>query len=254
MKIVGESADSPVIVRRGEVAVWWCDLDARSPLSAAVLSQDERQHADGFATALLTDRYRQAHVWLRHLLGQALERDPATVELVRCPCVRCGQAHGKPALGLPNGGMEFNLSRTGPLAGVVLGYKMRLGIDIERMQPGDALEDIAGTFLSQFEADEIDTLAPEDRPLARLGQWVRKEALLKATGEGLNTDPRTVILPTGRPTLGTERCVERHGASWVLIDLITDDAVAAVAVTPRPALLRWTRHRAAEASGPLEVT
>ncbi|WP_022884189.1 4'-phosphopantetheinyl transferase family protein [Glaciibacter superstes] len=125
--------------------------------------------------------------------------DPAAVKIVR-RCLRCGsQEHGKPSVrimtadGVESGaGVHTSLSRTSGLVavGVAVGGTRAgpIGLDIEHPDLV-AKAPLAAALLHPLEQAALDVLpegARNDR-LARL--WTVKEAILKATGWGLNIDP-----------------------------------------------------------------
>ncbi|WP_062520624.1 4'-phosphopantetheinyl transferase superfamily protein [Demequina silvatica] len=134
----------------------------------------------------------------------------------RCP--RCGSVdHGAPVVRSPVLDVAVSLSRTD---GLVVAAAARgvagVGVDVEA----------SGTVLAAGLADVA--LAPGESPDpgrdGLLRTWVRKEAVLKAAGTGLATDPRTVRL---------EACHVAAGPAgpWFLADVGLGAAwVAAVAV------------------------
>lgn len=143
----------------------------------AVLSPDERERALRFATEALTFRYVVARATLRTLLGERLVCDPASLRFDYSP-------NGKPSL--RGHALSFNVSHSGALA--VFAFAdgdVALGIDVEEVRPLSDMHDLARRF---FAPEEWRALAEVDAPLqtaAFFHCWTRKEAYLKALGDGL---------------------------------------------------------------------
>jgi 4'-phosphopantetheinyl transferase len=95
-------------------------------------------------------------------------------------------AHGKPFLENPGcGWLRFNLAHSDGLALVGIARGVELGVDVERLRAvPDALE-IASRYFAPSEAQALAALTDQARSEAFLRRWTRKEAVLKATGEGL---------------------------------------------------------------------
>ena len=102
--------------------------------------------------------------------------------VLRQSCPRCGGPHGRPSVEIAGSrGPHVSLAHAGDLAMVAVGDRP-LGIDIEPI--GD------------------DTYGID------LRTWVRTEAVLKATGVGLEVDPRLVDVG---PSTAPPRLVGWHG-------------------------------------------
>ncbi|MEL4503985.1 4'-phosphopantetheinyl transferase superfamily protein [Luteococcus sp. H138] len=139
-----------------------------------------------------------AHALLLALAARVLELLPEEARRLRLghACPQCGSGdHGRPVLlGCPvlvgSGPVHVSLGRdrSGELAVVALCRDAPVGVDVEAAGAADF-----GGF------DEL-VLHPDERatgpwtPVARTAVWVRKEAVLKARGTGLATDPRTITL------------------------------------------------------------
>ena len=82
--------------------------------------------------------------------------------------------------------MQFNLTHSGEMAAIALTLDCPLGLDLEAHRPLLDLANIANQFFCIEEAAEVLALPPGERELAFFRCWTRKEAYLKATGEGLS--------------------------------------------------------------------
>ena len=61
-----------------------------------------------------------------------------------------------------------------------------IGVDVEQVRRDFDLEGIARRFFSAHEQQQLAGLADEKKPEAFFRCWTRKEAYIKATGEGLS--------------------------------------------------------------------
>jgi 4'-phosphopantetheinyl transferase len=154
---------------------------ARDLLSTAELSQ-----ADRFAFPEGRMRYAAAHAFLRRALAFELIRlgdspiDPRLLEFSAEPA-------GKPTLAhYPH--LQFSLAHCDDLALCAVCAGRRLGLDLEGPRPVPEALEIARRHFSPSEAAQLEQLPAGDVTPAFLRLWTRKEAYLKATGEGLAQD------------------------------------------------------------------
>lgn len=173
----------------GAVHVWRAFLDAPADLRRRledVLSPAETAAAARFRAPEQRRRHAAAHGFLRLVLARYLGADPRSLRFVR-RCAVCGGPHGKPALAAPHAGaLSFNLSHSGSMALVAVARGRRVGVDCERLRPDVAYREIAARFFTPGEAAELDGLPEAESRAAFFACWVRKEAYVKARGEGLS--------------------------------------------------------------------
>ena len=146
-----------------------------------LLSVEELGRADRFHFKHHRRHYIVARARLRQLLGIRLQVPPATVE------ISVGR-HGKPALG---GGHEtqklsFNLSHSGQLAVYAFSHSQQVGVDVEAFRHIPEIDGLAERYFSTAEVAALRATPSDQRQLAFLACWTRKEAFVKAVGEGLN--------------------------------------------------------------------
>jgi 4'-phosphopantetheinyl transferase len=216
----------------GVIHVWSVRLD---PPAAEVerlgrrLSADEWQRANRFRF----DQHRRQYVVgrgaLRKLLAGYLETDPERIQFGYGP-------RGKPFLAQPQSaaGLRFNLSNSHELAVVGLVMGPEIGVDVERLRSMPDCEKISERFFSASERQALRGVSALRKEEAFFNCWTRKEAYLKAVGEGLAAalDSFDVTLVPGDPPrmLSLEGDAER-AARWSLYHLRpAGDYVAAVAV------------------------
>jgi 4'-phosphopantetheinyl transferase len=159
-----------------------------------LLSDDERARADRFVFELDRKRFVAARALLRTLLGRILSLPPASLEFTY-------GSHGKPALGpaLAGSGVRFNLSHSDGRALVAWTLDATVGADLERVRPVAYGGAVARRF---FSSDEQASLAGLEGPAwdeAFFRCWTRKEAFVKAIGDGLHLPLRSFSVPVGEP-------------------------------------------------------
>src|SRR5882762_651341 len=164
--------------------------------SAALLSDAERHRARRFAFARDARRFIVARARLRELLAARLGVGAESIELEY-------GAHGKPALSRRFAGaaLHFNLSHCGDVAAYAFAWGHAIGIDLEAVRVISDADDIAARYFSPRENTTYRALNPRDRPLGFFNCWTRKEAFVKALGDGLSIplDRFDVTLAPGEP-------------------------------------------------------
>lgn len=159
----------------------------------------ERLHGEQLQT-----RFAVAHATVRQILGGCLRVPPQAVTFTT-------GASGKPAVsGLP---VAFNLSHSGDLAVVAVAAGGQLGVDVEMIRPMWDADSLAIRYFSRDEARELMRQPATERLHAFFGVWTRKEAFLKATGEGMSR-----LLDSFAVSVGPEpaRLVSGVSANWSL--------------------------------------
>ncbi len=145
----------------------------------ALLSGAEQQRASRIAAGRARDRFIVARARLRQLLGSRLGVRPESVELTTAP-------KGKPGLGsrFVDANLRFNLAHCDDVAAYAIGTGGEVGIDIEAVRALDDADRLAGRFFSEAEQAAYRGLVPAERPLGFFNCWTRKEAFIKAQGDG----------------------------------------------------------------------
>jgi 4'-phosphopantetheinyl transferase len=207
---------------------------SQSTEGVSCLSEQELLRAKRFRFAGDRMRWLLARSILRQLLALYLGRPPLSVEILRGP-------FGKPfvAEGGAGDGLRFNLSHSGNRAVYAFASGREVGIDIER-GPLLRLEDLTSAgFLSGREIEELAALGGRGLHDALLRCWTRKEALIKATGEGLTAPLMAIEVPLDpgphfvpRPLPG-----EEQPRLWSLVDVEIAPGYAACVAAEGPAQL-----------------
>jgi 4'-phosphopantetheinyl transferase len=239
---VWQPPPEPLQLSADQVHVWRVSLEASPETLASLwqtLSTDEQERANRYQFA----RDRQAYIArrgrLRLILGCYLGLDPASLRFSYNP-------FGKPTLQLQVAGqLSFNLSHSQGLALYAFARQADIGVDIEHLRSDVDHLALAEHFFSTAERAELDALPMEIRQQAFFLCWTRKEAFIKAHGEGLSLplDHFDVSLTPGLPArlLATRAGLE-HADQWSLYNLEPAPGyLAAMAVRGRDYELHcWT--------------
>jgi 4'-phosphopantetheinyl transferase len=164
-----------------EVHVWRVRL-AQPPVPLAILArtlaEDERQRAARFHFDRDRTAYTTARGALRTLAGGYLGAAPADL-------VFAYQAKGKPYL--PDAhAVRFNVSHSGDFALLAFTARHDVGVDVEQRRPLHDLLSLARISFSLPEYAALCSLPPHEQIDAFFACWSRKEAFIKATGEGVS--------------------------------------------------------------------
>lgn len=156
--------------------IWIADID--SPLvDATPLSEAERARASRFRFDRDRIRFVNCRAILRRLLALYTGAAPEAVEIAEGP-------RKKPFLA--RGGIEFNVTHSGSRALLGFTRSTPLGVDLEKLRPVPDHESLAARFFSPLERDLLRGIDPALRERSFLRCWTRKEAFVKALGDGLH--------------------------------------------------------------------
>lgn len=172
-------------ITQEELHLWLVRLDLpdqRVAMLSRTLSLDEQDRAERFRFGEDRRRFVVARGVLRTILSYYTGLPAVQLRFAYSPA-------GKPRLateaGQPSPGLSFNLAHSGEMALYAICLNRRVGVDIERLRPGLAEEHIAERFFSPHEVAALRALSPEEQVPAFFRCWTRKEAYIKARGEGL---------------------------------------------------------------------
>ncbi|MDY0091356.1 MAG: 4'-phosphopantetheinyl transferase superfamily protein [Candidatus Vecturithrix sp.] len=174
-----------LVLAENEVHIWRVALDM--PASniqqfSEILADDERCRADRFRFPQHRSHFIAARGALRTLIERYSGIPPQELRFEY-------NQYGKPALsGAINASFpRFNLSHSGELALYAFAYDRELGIDIEWTRRRiDQIDQIARRYFSEVENMALSALPEQMRSQAFFNCWTRKEAYIKARGQGLS--------------------------------------------------------------------
>lgn len=237
---------SPDNWRLGEndVQVWIFPLDASLPVLnhfKEILSSDEKARAARFGTELLQNHFVAGRGTLRTILARYLAGKPEDLKFVYGPA-------GKPVLAeaSANNGLNFNLAHSGSLAAVAVTRGRLIGVDIEKIRPLADAEQLVARFFSANERAVFQGLPPGEKTAAFYNLWTRKEAWLKATGEGIGhlLDQVEVSFIPGKPVqfVRLPQTSPDAAGQWSLHDLSLPPGYAGAVTIPAPDCRLSCRH------------
>jgi len=166
-----------------QIHVWHARLDrSEAELEAfrASLSPEEKSRAGRFLDPIHQNRFSAGRGILRYLLGRYLKMDPREIEFGY-------GGQGKPYLvGIsPPLTLQFNLSHAHESALYAFVLDHLIGIDLERIDRSIQVDTIAAHFFAPGEVRRLNSLPDEEKLEAFIKCWTRKEAFIKAVGDGL---------------------------------------------------------------------
>ncbi len=212
---------SPVglILEAKSVYVWLAKLDQSSDHVQQLLrslSRDEYQRSQSYRFARDRRNYIVARGLLRELLAACIGLPPSEVVFKYGP-------HGKPEIAndWTNNAICFNLAHSHDVVIYAVTCHRRVGIDIEYVFQSIEIEELSNHILTERERATLQTLTAIERQLAFFTYWTRKEAYIKATGEGLSVSLNGLDVSFAKgnvPTIGITRGVGEV-ANWSIQDL-----------------------------------
>ena len=198
-KALWPEAPSRLRLRDQEVHIFCASLDVPSVQRTKlqeVLSEDERARASRFHFEKDQCRFATSRAILREILGHLLGLPARSLAFSSGP-------HGKPYLSGPlnASGLHFNVAHTGSLAVFAMSLRQEVGVDVEQFRHIGGADTFVERFFSQRERADWNCVPKELRMEAFFNYWTRKEACLKATGQGLSDCLRQieVTLVPGSP-------------------------------------------------------
>jgi 4'-phosphopantetheinyl transferase len=212
------------ILPEGELHVWRARIDGSSESLVKLrqtLSIAECERAAKFYFMPDRTRYVIGRGLCRILLGRCLGISADRLSFAYGPA-------GKPKLAqdFQQSLLHFNVAHSGDFVLVALAYRCELGVDIELIERDVEVEGIAQQFFSANERGSLIANVPADgKHDAFFTCWTRKEAYLKARGDGLSLPLDSfdvAFLPGQAPRLIETRQDPAEASRWTLQDLDVD--------------------------------
>lgn len=182
-----------------DVHIWRATLDRPALVVqqlAQTLSKGERMRAGRFHFEKDSKHFIIGRGILRAILGLYLDTEPSRLQF-------CYGSRGKPYLAGESAKVDlrFNLAHSHGLALYAFTRGREIGVDVEYIRHVPDIEQIAATFFSARENAVLHALPASQRQKAFFNCWTRKEAYIKAIGNGLaqSLDRFDVSLTPGEP-------------------------------------------------------
>jgi 4'-phosphopantetheinyl transferase len=221
---------APVALPEDEVQLWLVDLEAVRANESRwqeILSGDESERASRFYFLRDRQSFVASRAVLRMILAGYLAVDPGSLNFSY-------SKREKPFLGAAyaESDIRFNVTHSGDIAMLAFTRQREIGVDVEQIRSDVEVESIARRFFSTNERMQLAALPSEEKVDAFFRCWTRKEAYIKATGDGLSLplDQFDVSLgmEAGNALLAT-RPDESEVSRWLLREVPTEPGyIAAV--------------------------
>jgi len=228
MTVFRKTSSSSLSLSAGDVHIWRATLDLPAvgiQMLNQMLSIDERIRAERFNFERDRRRFTAARGILRRILGTYLTVEPSAVRF-------CYGRNGKPRLAdtYGNGEICFSLSHSQGIALYGFSRGRQVGVDIESIRDFPEMGEIARQFFSVNENEVFNGLPKSKKVYAFFKCWTRKEAFIKAIGDGLSypLDMFDVSVHPGEPAeLLRIRGDARKAARWSIQNVRPGPGLAA---------------------------
>lgn len=176
--------EAPLALPEDEVQLWRADLAAIRENESRwqkLLSSDESNRAERFHFPADRQRFVASRALLRLILAGYLGTDPKRL-------IFSYSKQEKPSLAADDasGGITFNVSHSAEIALFAFTRRREIGVDVEEIRCDFEVETIANRFFSAKEKEQLAALPNDKKFEAFFRCWTRKEAYIKATGDGLS--------------------------------------------------------------------
>ena len=168
----------PKAIDHQKIFVLWWKMSEFSPHEAlfyATLSPEEQRRANRFISDTIKTRFIIARGMLRHILAHYMNELPNTIPFTY-------GARGKPLVA--HAPFAFNLSHSEDIAMLALAHTSQIGVDVEHMMPMAEMRRVASDYFSMNEQVVLFNLPNYEQLPAFYRCWTRKEAYIKARGDG----------------------------------------------------------------------
>ena len=211
------------------VDLWQVDLDCDSEDVAShfeLLSNTEKERASRFAFAKDMNRFIVGRGMLRKILSEHLGVAPEKISLL-------AGRFGKPFLSARDVGIRFNVSHSRGVAVIAVSLDREVGIDIEFVDSSfDVFSVVHGVFSPQA-ISRLRSLPSNLLADTFFAGWTRKEAVLKAMGDGLSgaEELQSAILSINDKDLPSQMLANLNNRNWSITTFnIWEDLKATLAV------------------------
>ena len=200
----------------GHMIVWIAQVstsqDSLIFLESCLDSRD-RERAARFRFSGDRARFVLGRGLLRKCLGHYLQQTPETIELAYAD-------RGRPFFPQDEK-VQFSISHTHDLVAIALTAGARIGIDLEYVQPHLDFVELAERIFSEADLQTFQALPDGEKPAAFFRAWTRKEAYLKARGEGIAEELRQISVSFGpeEPVSINDGRAAAAGETWRLLAL-----------------------------------
>jgi 4'-phosphopantetheinyl transferase len=208
----------------------WVDLDPEADelrSLASLLNGDERARVATRATPALRRRATVSLARRRLLAAEVLETTPSAVQL------RVGPDGRRVAAGPRSGPVAISVSTCGETGLVAVASSGLVGVDVEDFGAVASTPRFRSRVATPAEQRALEARGA-DRERALLALWTRKEAYLKAIGEGIGSGFQRIEVPLDADAWAMP-WQPASPETWFLYDLDCPSDAMAAAVVALPA-------------------
>ena len=182
--------------------------------TSAVIDVEEQARAERFVNATHGDNFRLVRGTLRLCLAAYLG---LAAEDIRFDFNKYGKPEIVPEQN--HKALRFNISHSHQMAAFAFTEEKPIGVDIEFIKPMKDMAGLAEHVCCPQELDEFNAIAPQERQKAFFRLWTRKEAFIKAKGQGLSMGLRSIYIG-----FDTNRAIHRvqYRGDWLNNWLVKD--------------------------------
>ena len=203
------------MIPAGGCTVWWATPAMYRSALCELLDTDERSRLQALRRDADRVRFVLAAALLRLAAASALGAQPDHVT-VRRTCPDCGSAHGRPQL--PGTDLHASISHSGERVAVAITRLAPIGVDVQCFSALDV-----GVISARILDDSESAATDHDF----YTYWTRKEAMVKATGDGMRVPLRQVLVGAADTAPRLLSYPGRPGLVASLLDLSAGDGYAA---------------------------
>ena len=216
-KIEWTITSQPPVINGEEVHIWRIDLsdfaDA-APKFIQLLSADEQQRASQYHFEKDRNNFIIRRAMLRMLLGSYLDIQPAELNFIY-------NNFDMPALEVEIP-IHFNSSSSNGIGIVAITLNARIGVDIEFVDAAFPTLEIAEKYFSADEVRAIRDLPPELQTAAFFDCWTKKEAYVKAVGEGMSHPLPNLAILSEKPNSFSVAATSVETKGWSVTSFIPE--------------------------------
>ncbi len=229
-----QGATNPIhefsLLKDREIQVWTANApETRDEINhySHLLSETERLRASSLMNDVARNEFIIGRALVRLIGSSLLHIKPSDIMIG-------SNRHGKPNFTGDSSAnnLRFNVSHSHSLVTIALARGREIGIDIEWIDETFDGKEIAARIFSPAELSELHSLSEYDQRVAFYNGWTRKEAYLKATGEGLTDDMSSIeltLLPNG-PARLLRLPAPKNPTDWTIHDLTLPSGFAGALV------------------------
>ena len=217
-----------LMLAQEDIHVWRANLECEPATLHSletILAPEEVARAGRFRLTRDRNSFIATRGILRNLLGKYVGCAPSEIVL------KYGE-RGKPSLSdVQHQTVQFNVSRSHGLALFAFAAEKSVGIDVELVRHNFPATEIAARYFSPQEVEELKALPPSHFYEGFFLCWTRKEAYVKARGEGMliSLDSFRVSIAPGQPEL----LESIDSARWSLHSITPDPRYVGALVAER---------------------